>query len=254
MIPDGLPPEKTTPFLLVRRGIPITLGCASLLAALVEPSGRGWYLLFSMICLAEVWPTFKSGAGYLRARHASLRWDGAWVRVFRPLARLLGGEEAWLLSFCGWNNRKVREHFAVHQARKALVLLPHCIQAAHCGAGIGESLGNCFACGQCPVGDVLPNMLAGKWNCKILNRSHKAYRETRAFEPDLVIAVTCPDRLLKGLLKLPEVPCYVIHLRLPHGMCVDTTFSVPHLCAAMELMVEPRREGNVRPLREEAGA
>ena len=51
---------------------------------------------------------------------------------------------------------------------------------------------------------------------------------------------------------MPELPCYVIPLNLAHGMCVDTDFSVPHLLAAMETLVEPRRpEAEVQPLRRE---
>lgn len=249
-----LPPESTWVFLLVRRGVPITLGILGILVALVEPAGRGWYLLLSMACFAEVWPTFKTGASYLRTRHSSIRWDGAWVRVFRPLARALRSEEAWILSFCAWNNRKVREHFQRHRARKALVLLPHCIQASSCKAGILEDLGSCYSCGRCPAGDLLAPILSDKWNCRITNRSHKAYREAREFKPDLIVAATCPDRLLKGLTKMPEVPCYVIHLQLPHGMCVDTTFSVPQLRAVMELLVEPVREEKIQPLRVDVGA
>ena len=45
---------------------------------------------------------------------------------------------------------------------------------------------------------------------------------------------SCHDRLLKGLSKLTDIPTYVIPLRLPHAMCVDTDFDVPHLFAAME--------------------
>ena len=32
----------------------------------------------------------------------------------------------------------------------------------------------------------------------------------------------------------------MIPLELPHGMCVDTGFNVPHLMAAMALLVEPK--------------
>ena len=254
MTGNQLPPEQAGMFLLVRRGVPISLGIASTLLALVEPMGRGWYLLIAMACIVEVWPTFRTGPDYLRTRRTSIRWDGGWVRVFRPLARLFGREEAWILSFCAWNNRKVREHFQVHRARKALVLLPHCLQDSSCTAGILEDLGNCFSCGHCPAGDILSNVLSDRWNCRITNRSHKAYREAREFKPDLLVAVTCSDRLLKGLLKLPEVPSYVIHLQVPHGMCVDTTFSVPHLDAVMEALVEPNQEENIQRLQVDLGA
>ena len=247
-------PGKAGAFLLVRRGLPLALGAAALLAALVEPVGRGWYLLLAVGCLAEAWPTFKSGEAYLRSRPASIRWDGGWVRVFRPLARALGREEAWLLSFFDWNNRKLQEHFETHRARRPLVLLPHCIQAAHCRAPVLQDLGHCCACGRCPIGDLLPAAISGAWDCRITNRSHKAYREAREYGPDLILAVTCPDRLLKGLLRLPEVPSFAIPLRLPHGMCIDTTFDVQHLDAALASLTESGRKDRVQPLQTRAGA
>ena len=125
-------------------------------------------------------------------------------------------------------------------ARRALVLLPHCIQLARCKADILTDLGKCYECGLCSVGDLLPLQLERGWETRITNRSHKAYREARDYRPDLIVAVSCPDRLLKGLTKLPEIPVYAISLELPHGMCVDTGFSVPHLMTAMDLLVEPR--------------
>jgi hypothetical protein len=94
--------------------------------------------------------------------------------------------------------------------------------------------------------------LLNRWEGRITNRSHKAYREAREYRPDLIVAVSCTDRLLKGLTRLPEVPSYVIPLGLPHGMCVDTDFNVAHLFAAMETLVEPRRpDGDIQPLRRE---
>jgi len=245
-----LPPERVWLFLAVRRGIPLCFALAGLIAALAHASGRGWLLLFAVACLAEVGPTYKRGDAYLKHRRAIVRWDGFWVAAFRPAMRILDLEDAWILSFCAWNNRKVREAFQARQAGKALVLLPHCIQMARCKAEILDELTNCYECGLCPVGDYLQASLLERWDARITNRSHKAYREAREFRPDLIVAVSCADRLLKGLIRLPEVPVYVIPLQLPHGMCVDTTFSVPHLRAAMEALVEPKHvEGKVRPFR-----
>ena len=95
--------------------------------------------------------------------------------------------------------------------------------------------------------------IAGRWEGLITNRSHKAYREAREYRPDLIVAVSCTDRLLKGLIKLPETPSYIIPLSLPHGMCVDTDFSVRHLMAAMETLVQPiAAPAKVQPLIREA--
>ncbi len=248
--PD-IPNENAHLFLLARRGLPMAVGLVGLLLAVLDVHARGWYLVFSMACAAEVWPTFRRGNNYLRTRSSTVRWDGAWVRVLRPLARWLSSEEAWILSFCAWNNRRIEEAFSDHRARKALVLLPHCVQAARCKADIIEEPGNCYHCGLCPMGEFLEEALSKGWHCRITNRSHKAYRETREFRPDLIVAVACTDRILKGLLKLPEVPSYVVPLRLPHGMCVDTTFSVPVLTTAMDRLVEPRgdRQAWIQPLK-----
>jgi hypothetical protein len=105
---------------------------------------------------------------------------------------------------------------------------------------------------------LLPLQLELGWDSRITNRSHKAYQAAREFAPDLIVAVSCADRLLKGLTRLPQVPSYVIPLELPHGMCVDTAFSVPHLMAAMEALVEPRERGGDRervvPLRRDGTA
>jgi hypothetical protein len=90
------------------------------------------------------------------------------------------------------------------------------------------------------VGELLPLKLTQGWETRISNRSHKAYREAREYRPDLLVAVSCVDRLVKGLAKVPEMPSYVIPLELPHGMCVDTRFDVARLMAAMAQLVEPR--------------
>lgn len=248
---DELDPERAWPFLIVRRGIPLGLALLGMATALVHQGGRGWYLLFAMACLAEVAPSFKGGDAYLKSRRSIIRWDALWVAALRPAARMFGWEEAWIKSFCTWNNLKVLEVFQARPAQRAMILLPHCIQMARCTAPVLEGLSNCHQCGLCPLSDFLQASLLDHWNTRISNRSHKAYREAREFRPDLIVAVSCADRLLKGLVKLPEVPVYAIPLQLPHGMCVDTTFNVSRLQAAMEALVEPKRDevGKVRPLR-----
>lgn len=247
-----LPDERGLAFLLVRRGVPLAFAGISFVTAAVHAAGRGWWLLAGVGGLAAAWPSFLRGQAYLRNRTAIMRQDSLWANALLPLAQWLGLEGAWILSFCGYNNLRVREAFAGRRARRALILLPHCIQMSRCKAGILDDLQACYDCGLCPVGDYMNAALLNRWEGRITNRSHKAYREAREYRPDLVVAVSCTDRLLKGLTKLPEIPCYVIPLALPHGMCVDTDFSVPHLFAAMEILVEPRRPtGEIQALRQE---
>jgi hypothetical protein len=239
-------------FLAVRRGLPLILLALSLVFAAILPGARGWWLLVGAAALAVVWPTFLRGETYLKKRVSIARQDAIWALVFRPVARMVGLEEAWILAFCAHNNQRVQESFARQRAHRALILLPHCIQMAHCKADVLGDLQTCYDCGLCPVGDYLQGTLLHRWEGRISNRSHKAYREAREYRPDLIVAVSCTDRLLKGLVRLPEIPSYVIPLTLPHGMCVDTQFSTAHLFAAMDALVEPRRlQGEIQPLRHE---
>ena len=239
--PGPLPDERGVLFLLVRRGIPLVLAASSFAVATLHGAARGWWMLAGVGALAAAWPSFLRGQAFLRNRTAIMRQDSLWANALLPLARWIGQEETWILAFCGYNNLRVREAFSGHRAKRALILLPHCIQMSRCKAGILDDLQACYDCGLCPVGDYMNAALLNRWEGRITNRSHKAYREAREYRPDLVVAVSCTDRLLKGLTKMPELPCYVIPLSLSHGMCVDTDFNVPHLFSAMETLVEPRR-------------
>jgi uncharacterized protein len=250
-----LPVERGALYLWVRRGVPMGLAILALLGATLQAEARGWWMLMGVGALAAAWPSFLRGEAFLRNRAAVMRQDALWANALRPLAKRIGREDAWILSFCGHNNQRVREAFTARRAKRALILLPHCIQMARCKAEILDNLEACYDCGLCPVGDYMNAALLNRWEGRITNRSHKAYREAREYRPDLVVAVSCPDRLLKGLTKMPDIPCYVIPLSLPHGMCVDADFSVPHLFAAMEALVDPRRpSGDVQPLRREGVA
>ena len=252
-LPGPLPVERGALFLWVRRGAPLAMAAIAFACAAFHTAGRGWWMLAGVGALAAAWPSFLRGEAFLRNRAAVMRQDCLWANALRPLAQWLGHEDAWILSFCGYNNQRVRDAFGGRHAKRALILLPHCIQMSRCKAGILDDLQACYDCGLCPVGDYMNAALMNRWEGRITNRSHKAYREAREYRPDLVVAVSCTDRLLKGLTKMPEIPCYVIPLVLPHGMCVDTDFSVPHVFAAMEALVEPRRpSGEVQPLRRES--
>ncbi|MCE1230126.1 MAG: DUF116 domain-containing protein, partial [Firmicutes bacterium] len=228
------------PFLAVRRGLPLLVAALALVAAWLRPEYLGWFLVVAVAGAAEVWPTFKRGETYLRQRRTIVRKDGLWAYAFLPVARFFRREESWILSFCAWNNVRVRQVFQSRQARNAVVLLPHCIQLSRCKADVISDLKACYECGLCTVEDILAGTLTKQWNVRLTNRSHKAYREARELRPDLIVAVSCADRLLKGLTRLAEVPSYVIPLHLPHGMCVDTTFRVDHLTEAMAALVKPR--------------
>ncbi len=113
----ALPADDYRMFLLVRRGVPLLAALVLVVLAALEPIGRGWYLLGAVALLAEVRPTFMRGKAYLAHRTQILRWDGLWARALRPLARRFRWEDAWVLSFCAWNNHRVRQVFQRRKAR-----------------------------------------------------------------------------------------------------------------------------------------
>ncbi|HJV21198.1 MAG TPA: hypothetical protein VJ570_00820, partial [Holophagaceae bacterium] len=94
-----LPPERYALFLGVRRGLPLAASLAAFALALADHAHRGWWLLAAVSALTLVWTTFQRGEAYLRARPGFVRWDARWVKAFRPLARRVGMEDAWILSF-----------------------------------------------------------------------------------------------------------------------------------------------------------
>ncbi len=252
-VPVLLPEERGLLYLWVRRGLPIGTAIIAFAGGALQGSGSGWWLLAGVAALAVAWPTFLRGEAFGRRRTAIMRQDSLWANALRPLARWLDLEDAWILSYCGFNNQRVRAAFETRRARRVLILLPHCIQLARCKADVLGDLETCYDCGLCPVGDYRNAALLNRWDGHIFNRSHKAYRDAREHRPDLIVAVSCTDRLLKGLTRLPEIPSYVIPLTLGHGMCVDTEFSLPHLFAAMEALAQPIQPmPKVQPLVREA--
>jgi len=236
-----------TLFMIFRRGIPLSGVALSLVAIWFHPVCLGWALIVAAALILETWTTFSTGGLSLSKRWSTVRWDGYLLRVLRPLFRLLKLEERWLLSFCAWNNQRVSRAFRTKRANKAIVLLPRCVQLSKCKASVVENIQSCFRCGKCVVEDAAQAALKYNWDVKIASRSHLAYLEARKSQPDIIIAIACSDRLVKGLLKLPEIPSYTIPLELPRGMCVDATFDFQYLSQAMSALAEPRPVSNIQP-------
>jgi hypothetical protein len=236
-------------FLLFRRGIPLAGIALSVAAAVLFPSYVGWALVAAMAILADLQSTFNTGGLYLAKRSSIVRWDGHWLQALRPFFRGLRLEDKWLLSFCAWNNQRVQKALLGKSSMNALLLLPHCIQFIKCSARIVEDLQSCTRCGACMVGRVADAAQNCRWDVRVAPRSRAAYLEARKARPDVVAAVACPDRLVKGLVKLPEIPSLALPLALPHGMCVDTALDFPDLSLAMSTFPKQAPEPNIQPLK-----
>ena len=206
-------------------------------------------MIVAVALLAEVGTTFYIGAPYMAKRSAITRWDGYWLMFLRPFFKFINLEDRWLRSFCAWNNHRVSKAFKTKRVGKAIVLLPHCAQLVSCKALVVEDISYCFGCGQCVIDAAARAALKYNWDVRVSPRSRAAYSEARKYSPDIIIAIACPDRLVKGLLKLPEAPSYAIPLGLPHGMCVNTTFDFQHLFQTMRALAENRPIAKIQALK-----
>ncbi|MCL1894000.1 MAG: DUF116 domain-containing protein [Holophagaceae bacterium] len=235
-------------FLIFRRGIPLAGIALSVAIVLYYPNLAGWALIGIVAILADFQSTFNIGSLYLAKRSLIVRWDGYWLQSLRPIFQILNLEEQWLISFCAWNNQRITQAFSSKKARSAVVLLPHCIQLLSCKSRVVEDIHSCFGCGKCTIKNAAEATQAYGWDVRVAPRSRAAYNEAKQSNPGIVIAVACPDRLVKGLTKLSDTPSYAIPLSLPHGMCVDTTFDFQQLVSAMSHLVEPAPASKIQHL------
>jgi hypothetical protein len=239
-------------FLFFRRGIPLLGIALSLALAATRPASLGWALIASVALMAELGATFHSGKLYLSKRPAIILWEGYWLKMLRPILGLFGLEEALIRSFCEWNNQRVLD--ALQEKKhvkklKPMLLLPHCIQATSCKAPVADNLQSCHRCGRCAAESVADGAAKMGWHAIISPRSRAAYADARKFHPNIIVAVACPDRLVKGLVNLPEIPSFAIPLELPHGMCIDTAFDIERLSAIMDAFAGEGRAQNIQPLK-----
>ena len=107
--PGPLPDEQGALFLWVRRGVPLAAAALAFASAALHGAGRGWWMLAGVGALAAAWPSFLRREAFLRNRTAVMRQDSLWANALRPLARRLGQEDTWILSFCGHNNQRARQ-------------------------------------------------------------------------------------------------------------------------------------------------
>lgn len=176
------------------------------------------------------------------ASHKTKTWvDLLFFDLGLLFAKALKLEEMWVDAYRNWNNAFVLKLFAHNKASKSIVLLPHCIQWSSCDAPILDDVMSCYNCGKCSIEDLISSKIINKWDAHITNRSYKAYQATKASKPDLIVAVSCNDRLIKGIRKLPDYPAYLIPLSLPYGMCVDADFSMVELEDSLRLLAQPKK-------------
>ena len=225
----------------LRLGLPVFVMLTSIFLFFKSTNNfASWYLLLSFLAFVLLEFSLREDARYIDSHASIMRVDLLFLDFIRPIFRIINKEELLLLSFFKWNNEKVYQSFLHNKSRRTLLLLPHCIQWSNCSAPILDQISSCYNCGLCPIENLVEDSARERWDVRVTNRSYKAYIEAKKSNPDLIVAVSCVDRLLKGIRKLASYPSFLIPLELPHGMCVNATFNYNYLESAMSVLATRR--------------
>lgn len=167
---------------------------------------------------------------------AGLRW------LLRPWPRA----EARLISrLIGAENQRVERYIARHGVRSVLLILPRCVKPRGCGCDVRRSLGACRACADCQLGPVARLCEELGVSALVAFRSHHAFAIARSERPDLIVASACPDRLVKALRTVPEIPALLHPLTGMERLCIGARFDSDWLARTLR-GVTPVRAPRVR--------
>ncbi len=103
-----------------------------------------------------------------------------------------------------------------------LLLLPHCIQQAHCSIKITENLTLCKNCGKCSIGTLKEIHETYEIPISVVNGGTLARRMIQRSNPKLIIAIACERDLLNGILDIKNIPIIGVLNSRPHGPCRNT--------------------------------
>jgi uncharacterized protein len=131
--------------------------------------------------------------------------------------------------FIEFNNEVVRRDLEKHPPRKALLLVPFCLQSRQCPHQIAWHIENCKLCGKCPIGPIRKVCKEFGIEARLTLRSRLAPEFVRESAPDLVIAVACEQELVAGILRVAPCRCYGIINERPEGYCKNTRVAVERI-------------------------
>lgn len=167
-----------------------------------------------------------------------LRWF--LVKVFLPLMVMAGGilripKIKIERVFIDINNQMIRlmRSRGKLNAKKLLMLMPHCIQFDNCKIKVTRNVRNCAGCGKCEIGELLS--LTEEYGVDLFISTGGTVARRKVYEerPDAVIAVACERDLTSGLQDSYPLPVIAIVNRRPRGYCMETGVAVAEVRQAL---------------------
>lgn len=149
------------------------------------------------------------------------------VRYLFPVAVMLANlfqvkRDIMRVSFIKVNNAMTISQRKRINAKRIMILLPHCLQIDICDRKITSNINNCVRCGQCPVASLLEMSAKHGLTVEVVNGGTLARRRVALFKPDGIVAVACERDLTFGIMDVYPIPVYGVINDRPNGPCFNT--------------------------------
>ena len=132
------------------------------------------------------------------------------------------------------NNAIVRKESP--NAKRLLLLLPHCLQVDECKIRLTHNIYNCEGCGKCGIKDLIG--VAGENNLELFvaTGGNLARRIVSNVKPGAIVAVACEGDLSGGIADTYPLPVIGITNERPFGPCVNTKVDLKKIEEAIEVL------------------
>jgi hypothetical protein len=107
-----------------------------------------------------------------------------------------------------------------------LLIFPHCLQDWECPHRITSDLGNCKACGNCCIPELIA--ISDKFHVKmeVVAGGTAARRVIADHRPLFTVAVACERDMISGIQESMPLPVMGILNERPHGPCRNTKVDI----------------------------
>jgi len=152
-----------------------------------------------------------------------LRWLN--LKVFYPLLMFLGSfmkskKESFQHLVIDINNKLIVGRKA--DAKRILLLLPHCLQIDECKIRLTHNIMNCARCGKCEIKDLISIAEEHDLKLFVATGGSLARRIVKESKPEAIIAVACERDLSSGIADTYPLPILGIPNERPFGPCLNT--------------------------------
>jgi hypothetical protein len=189
-----------------------------------------------------------------RDLYVSALFRGLLVKVLFPLVLTAGGllgiERIRIeRAFIDINNRMVLGLKKGFEARKILMLMPHCIKWDDCKMKVTRDVSNCSKCNQCEIAELVGLSNEYGVDLFIATGGTVARRKLAEYRPDAVVAVACERDLSSGIHDAYPLPVLAIVNKRPEGYCQNAGVDIEEVKVALGMLLGDGAASHASPAR-----